>query len=463
MKDFTRIAAPQPDDRHLSDAQDAVAAMRSGDEPRNRMEAGLATAMRIGIDSAHSPQVEERRYEMAFAHALARNQRDGVEAPALSSLDWARSFIVDASIQREAEVTLQSVPKVAASRHRWGASEVASEPWAQAGVPPTLFLNAGQDDLKSMASGSVHDLGNDAAAQVEISVLSAMTSGSPHLENRLENAAVLVADGASPRGRELIEMLDEQVFGPRREGPDHADMGALADRMILARRAAEVGHRDARGLFDPTPGRNPFVVTPENLRRSERAVIGLEPGAFGRTVALAANSLNAIAGWDQDVDGAHRLKMAAARLLTTGPNPLGDQKADVRVLMADVYLQRAAEDRLSGRDSGAARLLETIVSGNAESRESVRFTTLASERMETQAVAEGRFDDVGDARGIASGLRNATWRAGIVGASEVDRVIRQEIVRMSAPTRPVSVAKGRRVEEAPAISMAIAARGGRDR
>lgn len=463
MKDFSLIAAPEPSDRNLSVAGEAVSAMGMREEPRSRMEAGLATAMRIGIDPTHPFEIEERRYEMAFAHALARNDRDGVEAPALSSLDWARTLIVDASIQREAEITLRSPPAVAASRHRWGASEVASEPWAQAGVPPTLFLNATREDLMSMASGSMHEMRGETAAQFEISVIAAMTTGSPHLEHRLEKAAVLVSEVSSIRGRELIEMLDEQIFGPRHEGPDHADMGALADRMILARRAAEVGHRDARGLFDPTPGRNPFEVTPEALRRAERAVMGLEPGQFGRTVTLAGNSLAAIAGWDQDIEGGHRLKMAAARLLTTGPNPLGDQKADVRVLMADVYLQRAAEDRIVGKDSGAARLLETIVSGNAESRESVRFTTLASEREETRAVADGRFHDVGDSRGIASGLRNATWRAGIVGASEIDKVIRQEIVRMSAPSRPVSVAKGRRVEEAPAVALAIAARGGRGR
>lgn len=463
MKDFSLIAAPEPSDRNLADASDAVSAMGAHEEPRSRMEAGLSMAMRIGIDPSHPLEVEERRYEMAFAHALARNDRDGAEAPALSSLDWARTLIVDASIQREAEVTLRSDPRVAASRHRWGASEVSSEPWAQAGVPPTLFLNATREDLTSIASGAVYDMRGETAAQFEISVIAAMTTGSPHLEHRLERAALVVGENASLKGRALIEALDEQVYGPLHAGPDHRDMGALADRMILARRAAEVGHRDARGLFDPTPGRNPFIVTDEALRRSERAVMGLEPGQFGRTVTLANNSLAAIAGWDQDIEGSHRLKMAAARLLTTGPNPLGDQKADVRVLMADVYLQRAAEDRITGRDSGAARLLETIVSGNPDSRESIRFTTLASEREETRAVADGRFHDVGDARGIASGLRNATWRAGIVGASEIDKVIREETVRMSAPSRPVSVAKGRRVEEPPAVALAIAARGGRGR
>ena len=464
MKDFTRISAPEPTAFEWGRASDAMSVFMGSEPPLNRMEAGLLTALSMGIDTTQETSVELRRYEMAFAHALARNARDGEEAPSLSSHDWARSFLVDASIQREAEITLQSTDKAAASRHRWGASEVSAEVWSMAGVPPTIFSGATQDELKSMAAGRMHELSGATAAQVEVSIMAAMSPGSPLLEHGLENAAVHRPQGSGlPHGRDLVESVDRDLFGPKAPGPDHADMAALADRMMLARRAAEVGHRDARGLFDPTPGRNPFLTTPDAERRAERAVLGFEASAFGRTVAIAANSLNAIEGWNQDIDGAHRLKMAAARLLTTGPNPLGDEKADVRGLMADVYLQRAAEERLSGVDRGSARQLEILVSGVADSRESVRFTTLASERTETEAVARGRFDRVADARGIASGLRNATWRAGISGSGEIDRIIRQETLSLRAPGRPVSVAKGPRVDESPAVAMAIAARGARGR
>jgi hypothetical protein len=461
MTGFADARAPEPTIEHWDVASDAMSRLGRGEDPVNRMEAGLRLAMELGTDPKGVPEIEARRFEMAFAHAVARNHEMEEGGPALASTDWARSFLVDASIQREAEATLGATSAARASRHRWGASETKNEHWAVAGVPPTLFSNASEDELKVMASGRMHELTGDRATQIEIAVMSAMAPGSPRLEHDLEIMTVGSVAVSGMRG--MVEHADRSAFGPPPIGPDNMAMAGIADRMDLARRAAEVGHRDARGLFDPTPGRNPFVTDFDQERRSERAVMGLDATPFGRIVNTAAHSLNALSGFDVDMDGAHRLKMAAARLLATGPNAFGDEKGDIRALMADVLLQRAAEEKLSGRDRGSAGLLEEMISGNRDSRESVRFTTLPSERRETEAVANGRFSEVGDGRGIASGLRNATWRASIVGSPEIDRTIRQEMVALRPTGKAVSAAKGRVVPESPAVAMAIAARGGASR
>lgn len=461
MTGFADARAPEPTAEHWEAAAETMAHLASGADPIDRMEAGLRLAMEIGTDPKGVPEIEARRFEMAFAHAIARNHEMDEGGPALASTDWARSFLVDASIQREAEATLGSKPAARASRHRWGASETKDEHWAVIGVPPTLFANATEDELKVMASGRMHELTGDRATQIEIAVMSAMAPGSPRLEHDLQ--IMTIGAVAATDMRAMVEAADRSAFGPQSLGSDNLTMAGIADRMDLARRAAEVGHRDARGLFDPTPGRNPFVTDFEQERRAERAVMGLDPTPFGRVVNTAAHSLNALSGFDVDMDGTHRLKMAAARLLTTGPNPFGDEKGDIRSLMADVLLQRAAEEKLSGRDRGSAALLEEMISGNRESRESVRFTTLPSERSETEAVAKGRFAEVGDSRGIASGLRNATWRASIVGSAEIDRTIRQEMAALRPTGKAVSVAKGRVIPESPAVAMAIAARGGASR
>lgn len=463
MTGFADARAPEPTAEHWEAASETMASLGRGEDPIDRMEAGLRLAMELGTDPKGIPEIEARRFEMAFAHAIARNHEMDEGGPALASTDWARSFLVDASIQREAEATLGAKPAARASRHRWGASETKDEHWAVIGVPPTLFSNATEDELKVMASGRMHELTGDRATQIEIAVMSAMAPGSPRLEHDLQIATIGAVVATDMRA--MVELADRSAFGPLPLGSDNLTMAGIADRMDLARRAAEVGHRDARGLFDPTPGRNPFVTTFEQEQRAERAVMGLDVSPFGRVVNIAAHSLNALDGFDVDIEGPHRLKMAAARLLTTGPNPFGDEKGDVRALMADVLLQRAAEEKLSGvigRDR-SARLLEEMVSGNPESRESVRFTTLPSERRETQAVADGRFAEVTDARGIASGLRNAVWRASIVGSAEIDRTIRQEMAALRPTGKAVSVAKGRVIQEPPAVAMAIAARGGASR
>jgi hypothetical protein len=464
MEHFATIASPEPTHAHVQQAIDTVQYLAQGNPPRNRLEAGLDVALAIGIDPSHERVVEERRFEMAYANALARNERAGPEAPSLSSHDWARSLLVEASIQREAEISLQLPAKEVQQRHQWGAPRVEAEHWAQAGVRPYLFREADGEELKAMAAGRMHELTGETAGRVEASVTAAMAPGSPLLEHTLVSAAAYRAHGTDlPKGREQVELVDAARFGPKPAGPDHEVMGGIADRMMLAQRAAAVGHRDARGLFDPTPGRNPFEVTPMHVERANRATIGFENSEFSRRVQLASRTMIALDGLAADPNRGARLHSAAARLLASGMNSQGDAKADVRTLMADVYLQRTAEDLLAGKDSGAAGRLEALVSGTPAGRDAVRLTTLPSERAETQAIAEGRFQDVSDARGLASGIRHSTWRAEMVGSSMIDRAIREEMQVMAKPIKAVSAAKGPGHGVSAVTRMAMAGRGGNGR
>lgn len=464
MEHFAKIAAPEPTQEQVEHAIATVHYLSKGNPPRNRMEAGLDVALTIGIDPSHERVVEERRFEMAYANALARNERAGPEAPSLASHDWARSMLVEASIQREAEISLQLPAREVQARHQWGAPRVESEHWAQAGVRPHLFREASTEDLKSMAAGRMYELAGETGSLVEASVTAAMAPGSPHLEHSLVSASAYRAQGTDlPKGREQVELVDASRFGPKPAGPDHEVMGGIADRMMLAQKAAAVGHRDARGLFDPTPGRNPFEVGQMHVERANRATYGLENSEFSRRVQLASRTMIAMDGLAADPNRANRLKMAAARLLASGMNSQGDAKVDVRTLMADVYLQRTAEDLLAGKDSGAKDRLEALVSGTPSGRDAVRLTTLPSERSETQAIAEGRFHDVSDARGLASGLRHSTWRAEMVGSSMIDRAIREEMLVMAKPIQAVSVAKGPVGAGLSSAHLAMAGRSGHGR
>lgn len=429
------ITAPQ--DGHWDEAASAVDRMSQGHEPDNRLEAGLAFAIIAGRDAGGVPEIEDRRFEQAYARVLARDWGEA-SPPGLSSVDWARMLSVDASIQREAEQTLKVDALDKADRHRWGSMITRNEPWSQAGVPPSVFTKATEDELKSMASGAFHELAGDRAAQVEVSLLSAAAPQGLGLETRLLQTAQALPVGTGPQAlQEGVRVTDLAWFGPMdRDAVPGSEIASVADRMHLAKRAEEVGHRDARGLFDPTPGRNPFAVEPRHRQAGSDAASGRRTDLFGRVVETAAGTYASLE-MEPDPQSGARLASAAARLAKAGANPSGDVLTDVRALVADMLIQRVASDAISRVDSGAKGLLEHMVSGSKEARESVGFTRLPSEIQETKAVAQGRFEDIGDARGIASGVRNTMWRASLSGSEGMNRAIdmHMPVVRIRAGTK----------------------------
>lgn len=443
MTGFMHKGAPVPDHAELTLASRAVDRLAAGAVPASRMEAGLVFALVGAREVSGVSVVEDRRFALAMARGMAREREDG--AVGMSSIDWARSFAVDASIQREAEKLLSLDVLDRQARLRWGSAEIQGEPWAQAGTPPTVFSKAAEDDLKAMASGSFHELSVLRGPEVETSVLSASQPAAPSLERRLHEVAGIIWSPDAPIA-ETVATIDARVFGPvDPEAWTGAELAARADRMSLARRAADVGHRDARGLFDPTPGRSPFETDHAHELRGVAAVQGGEMGRLNR-VAQAALEVLSVIDPEAGTSGADgvRLASAAARLVKAGPPPLGDETADVRILVADVLVQKVAADAIAGTSSPARRVLEEMVSGNADSRETVGFWRKGEgERM--RAVADGRFRDLDDSTGLASAIRHTVWRAEIVGSPSMNERIRHALIRATPKTAERAVpARGRR-------------------
>ena len=90
MDPFIARTPHAPDRNEEALASAAVDRMKAGEPPLDRMEAGLAAAMKAGRDSHGIPEIEDRRYAMAHARGLARMRLAGEEAPSLGSVDWAR-------------------------------------------------------------------------------------------------------------------------------------------------------------------------------------------------------------------------------------------------------------------------------------------------------------------------------------------------------------------------------------
>lgn len=440
MTDFAMPVIREPDGRHLSEASDAASRMIEGGVPRSRMEAGLAFALAMGRGFGEYEVVEDRRVELAYARALGRNADLGAEAPELGSLDWARTLILDASIQREAEASLRLDVMDRAERHSWSSVVLLEEPWAKAGISPALFVESSEEDLKALAGGEFHLLSGGRAGMAERALVSGMAPGSEDLEVSLHAIAGTVPVGRGMEGfRTGAGIADSARFGPMDASrPTSADMGSVAMRMDLAERASRMGMRDAKGLFDPTPGRSPFAVSEADRAAGEAAVAVPGSSRLGR---LAAAALMVEAGFGLPDDGRRRARMgsAAARLAKDGLFVSADPAEQVRTLVADVLVQRAAADALSGADGGASAVLSRML---GERGGAVGFTALASERRQTAAAAQGRFEDLDDRRGLASGVRDTLWRASIGGDVSIDRSVAGALTRAAAPQGVRVRAKG---------------------
>lgn len=419
MDPFIDRTPPAPNEAEELAGMRAVDAVATGAGAHDRMQAGLAIAVLAGRELGGNPQVEDRRFAMAFARGLARMRTAGDEAPALGSVDWARVFTVDASIQREAEKSLGMDVLDREARHRWGSKWARTEQWVQAGVAPSVFGKAAEEELVSMAAGRFHEILPGRGRGLETALMSSMAPAMPSLERTLHEVAQtpMPISGVDGLGA-VAARMDERRFGPLPAGPDGVEMATLSDRIELAARAREVGARDARGLHDPTPGRHPAAVSSEHVAKARAAMAG------GMTslarIAAGARAVEGDLGLVSDGREAARLESALARLVKRGPDPAGGMKGDVRGVVADMLIQRSAADRLAGRGTASAEALERFVSNTPGGRDAVRFTGMASDRASVAAMAEGRFADVDDSRGYASAARNSVWRAGMGSSPAID-------------------------------------------
>ena len=453
MDGFTSRTPAEPTDAEEGRAFEAVDRLSWGGRPVDRMEAGLAFALTAGRDPAGVAEVEDRRFAMAFARGLARMRTAGDEAPAIGSIDWARTFCVDASVQREAERSVGMDLVDRRARHRWGAAWTVAEPWVQAGVAPSTFGKVTEEELVSMAAGRFHEIPPGRGRGLETALMGAMAPAMPSMEARLHLAAGTPPAATADRLADGAAAADLAAFGPLPEGRDGVAMATLGDRIDLAARSAEVGHRDARGLFDPTPGRHPFAVGIEHEAAADSALAG---GASSLArVARAVEAFSAEAGPAVDGGERARLRSALSRLAARGPDAVTGLGGDVRTVLADVLAQRAAADVLSGRGSGAAAALERMVSNAPEGREGARFSTAPSERRDVELVAAGRFGELDDRRGWASSVRNTMWRASMSSSPAIDRAVE----RSAQAPRP-SIGKGP-ARPAPARTMPLRGSAGR--
>lgn len=422
MDPFIARTPYEPDRQEEIRASVAVDRLKAGEPPLDRMEAGLAAAMKAGRDPHAIPEIEDRRYALAHARGLARMRLAGDEAPSLGSIDWARVYSVDASIQREAERSLGMDMLDREARHRWGSSRTKSEIWVQAGVSPSVFGKAAEEELVSMAAGRFHEIAPGRGCSLETSLMSAMAPAAPSMEKVLHEAAGTPSPLTGPEGLAVTAArMDERRFGPLPPGPDGVRMATLSDRVELAARSSEIGHRDARGLHDPTPGRHPFAITHEHVVMARKAIAS-GTGMLGG-IAAAARSVERSLDVPRDGSEDVRLESAVARLAKRGPDMVSGMRGDVRAVIADMLVQRSAADLLAGRGIEAEQALERFVSNTPGGREAVRFTGMASDAPSVKAAAEGRFGDLDDARGYASAVRNAIWRSSMGSSPDIENAI----------------------------------------
>src|SRR3546814_16621806 len=100
--------------------------------------------------------------ELAFARVLAREGSDLADPMELSALDYARTILVDVSIQREAEAELQIMDILdRRDQYSWLSSEHQGKPWHSAEIAPSEFLNFAADELAVVARSEERRVGKE--------------------------------------------------------------------------------------------------------------------------------------------------------------------------------------------------------------------------------------------------------------------------------------------------------------
>lgn len=407
-------------------------ALRGGNS-NSRAEVGLRIAgVMLRGERDEIGKIEERRLEFAYARVLARENSNRAEKFGLSGVDYARTLLVDVSLQSEAETALQMDVIDRRDHYSWLNSDLQETEWAKADVSPSEFQHFNEDALTSIASGRFEELPPYLREGVEIMLMKGMSGRDESYERDLHlwNAEIFSPQTILPEtlyeGSLSIEDAtrfndyDEDLRFGQRSGDNvltPREIEGLAERIAVARNADL--YRDHSGaLFDDRPGRNPFVV-PEGAEDRGKSAVQAAGNGFKRNriekAARVALEFQFERGISLDRSAFQRMERAAARVIST-PNAQNMSDLDMaKALIVDSSIQKIASEATdpirqmqSGRKTASEQILYDLLG-----RDTVPvFTRLEAERDETASVAAGRFERLTDARGMGSIVRQAIYRSG---------------------------------------------------
>lgn len=383
-------------DEDRKTAYDAMSKEVSREDPDNHLEGGLRIAANWTAGHHSLQMVEERRLELAYARLVAR-EREGVTDPvALSSKDYARMLVVDASLQREAEKGLKLDLLDRQERFSWMNPDMNDVPFVRADTSPTVMSDFAEDDLKALATGNFDDISKLQRSNVELMLLRGASARSPELEAELDKAA---------------KHEDGLTYLPMEKGAGKltaTEFGGVVDRLAMI----GPGQRPA---YDARPQYNPFSIDErrDGLQTATvNAVVGgrvKNPLEQATRVALEFQQERGI---PVNAEAKQQMECAVARFVSSGDRGVSPVDA-AKILIVDTAMQRAAREKLEAgvkdlSKSPSVKILEDVVGKGGYPV----FTKLESEKQNTLAVAQGRFSDLTDERGMGSAVYLAVHRSG---------------------------------------------------
>ncbi len=388
------IAKVSDEDREV--AYEAMTRDASRQDPETQLDGGLRIAGNWTAKNHSLNMVEERRLELAYARIVAREREGETDPVILSSKDYGRMLLVDASLQREAEEGLKLDLLDRQDRFSWVNPEMNDVPWVRADTSPTVINDFAEDDLKALASGSFEDISRAQRGNVEIMLLRAASPRSPDLEAELEAAAQ----------REDSLMFLGAKKGQRGLTPE--EFGGVVDRLAMI----APGQRPA---YDARPQYNPFSL---DERKSGLETATVNAVVSGRVKNPLERATRVALEFQQErgirvtAEAKQHMEGAVARFVSSGERGVTSLEV-AKALIVDTAMQRTAREKLESREpserqSASAKILDDIVGKGGYPI----FTKLEAEKRDTMAVAQGRFSDLTDERGIGSSVYLAIHRSG---------------------------------------------------
>lgn len=184
--------------------------------------------------------------------------------------------------------------------------------------------------------------------------------------------------------------------------------GGVVDRLAMV----APGQRPA---YDARPQYNPFSVNEKRDGLQTATVNAVVGGRIKNKLEQAtriAMEFQQERGIPVNEEAKQHMEGAVMRFVSSGERGMSPKEA-AKVLIVDAAMQRSARERLEGGDFGhrktaSVQILEDIVGKGGYPV----FTKLESEKKDTLAIAQGRFSDLTDERGLGSAVYLAIHRSG---------------------------------------------------
>lgn len=435
---MTRLNIAEATDSDWNAGRAALSNWKAGKPATSRLENGLHIA--FGWSERHGIELgvlEERRLEFAFSRVVAREASLHSEPAILGSVDYARMLLVDAALQREAGAALDLDVLDRAERFNWSTPDMYDVPFVRADTAPTELAEMPEAVLAALREGHFEDIPGDRRQDLELMLLRGGSPREDDFERELHHVEALLLRGEwavaraefGPNSDPLdlarkTDANDLERFGAheRSGGLTRAELGGVVDRLAQAREA-ETSREGSKALYDPRPGHNPFApdLTKDGLQYATLTAVknGRVANQLERSVRIAME-FQQERGVTLDRPAIRRMESAVMRLVSRRENRALSEEEAVKALIVDSVIQKTAAEKLavkprrSGAEMDAPTPSEKIL-GEMLGRGSYPvFTKLPVEREDTKAVAQGRFHDLTDDRGIGSSIRSAIYRSGRV-------------------------------------------------